>query len=88
MNESQIKKFYLTTFSTSNWLKKNEVMLSSNKSSELGVKATKESVLDLLLIVSTWASRTLDFLRLDFKAVVNNFSKMKSFIQMATFKQL
>lgn len=63
-------------------------MLSSNKSSELGVKATKESVLDLLLIVSTWASRTLDFLRLDFKAVVNNFSKMKSFIQMATFKQL
>lgn len=36
-------------------------MLSSSKSSELGVKATTGSVLNFLLTLSAWASRTSNF---------------------------
>lgn len=64
-------------------------MLSSIKSSGLGVKATTESILNFLLFVSIWARRILlnykkaGLMTSDCKAIINRtFFYIKSFIHI------
>lgn len=69
MNEShEVLLYYIFNFRLT---LKNKGMISSSKRSELGVKATKESVLNLLLSQLGQEGLFSTLKWLDFKAVVN-----------------